>query len=456
MSVTGGVTQLDELHLTTDLADAYIASAATWNGKFTLPALTSGSVLFSDGTTIAQKNAQLFWDNTNNRLGIGTAAPNFKLTISDGTRTGGFNPSSGLNAFAFGTSTNHALIFSTNNNDVGRFFANGNFAIGTTTDAGFRLDVNGTARVSGDVTLSNKLNLSGNNFSSTYKILVNTQPSSGDLVSGVKNCFHDQVNFANFNLNSGTVYNSFVSNPTINQTNGANGITRGLYINPTLTSAADFRAIEWSNNSGWGLYGGGTANNYLAGNLGIGILALAGRKLIIGGNITGAVTSYGMLSVPTIQSDVTSSYRAFHSEPSVAASVTTSEIRHFTAVQGTFGLGSAVTTQVGYWAHSSLTGATNNYGFYGDIASGTGRWNIYINGTAANYMNGNLLLGTTTDVASSKLTIASTTQGFLPPRMTTTQKNAIASPAAGLVVYDTTLNKLCVRGAAAWETITSI
>lgn len=37
--------------------------------------------------------------------------------------------------------------------------------------------------------------------------------------------------------------------------------------------------------------------------------------------------------------------------------------------------------------------------------------------------------------------INSTTQGFLPPRMTTTQRNAIASPAAGLVVYDTTDNK---------------
>jgi hypothetical protein len=66
----------------------------------------------------------------------------------------------------------------------------------------------------------------------------------------------------------------------------------------------------------------------------------------------------------------------------------------------------------------------------------------------------NLLVGTTTDVASSKLTIDSTTQGFLPPRMTTTQKNAISSPAAGLVVYDTTLGKLCVY-TTAWETITS-
>jgi hypothetical protein len=32
-SITGGVTLLDELHLTTDLADAYISSASTWNAK---------------------------------------------------------------------------------------------------------------------------------------------------------------------------------------------------------------------------------------------------------------------------------------------------------------------------------------------------------------------------------------------------------------------------------------
>jgi hypothetical protein len=52
--------------------------------------------------------------------------------------------------------------------------------------------------------------------------------------------------------------------------------------------------------------------------------------------------------------------------------------------------------------------------------------------------------------------VTSTTRGFLPPRMTTAQKNAIAAPAHGLLVYDTTLQKLCVRGAASWETITSV
>jgi hypothetical protein len=65
-------------------------------------------------------------------------------------------------------------------------------------------------------------------------------------------------------------------------------------------------------------------------------------------------------------------------------------------------------------------------------------------------------IGGTLAVASAQLQMDSTTRGFLPPRMTTTQKNAIASPAAGLVVYDTTLGKLCVRTASSWETITSL
>lgn len=56
--------------------------------------------------------------------------------------------------------------------------------------------------------------------------------------------------------------------------------------------------------------------------------------------------------------------------------------------------------------------------------------------------------------ANKLLDLKSTTKAFAPPRMTTTQKTAIASPTAGMVVYDTTLNKLCVY-TTTWETITS-
>lgn len=51
--------------------------------------------------------------------------------------------------------------------------------------------------------------------------------------------------------------------------------------------------------------------------------------------------------------------------------------------------------------------------------------------------NGNVLIGTTTDVPSSLLNLSSTTKGFLPPRMTQAQRLAISSPAIGLQVYQT-------------------
>jgi hypothetical protein len=52
---------------------------------------------------------------------------------------------------------------------------------------------------------------------------------------------------------------------------------------------------------------------------------------------------------------------------------------------------------------------------------------------------------------SAQLQVESTVKGFLPPRMTTTQKNAIATPAAGLVVYDITTNKLCCYNGTTWN-----
>jgi hypothetical protein len=68
--------------------------------------------------------------------------------------------------------------------------------------------------------------------------------------------------------------------------------------------------------------------------------------------------------------------------------------------------------------------------------------------------NGALLVGTTANVSdpnlSAVLEASSTTRGFLPPRMTTTQKNAIGTPAAGLQVYDTTLNQMSYYNGTTW------
>lgn len=56
---------------------------------------------------------------------------------------------------------------------------------------------------------------------------------------------------------------------------------------------------------------------------------------------------------------------------------------------------------------------------------------------------------------SAILSLKSTSLGLLLPRMTTVQRDAISSPAAGLLIYNTTTNKLNVRAAAAWEAVTS-
>jgi hypothetical protein len=91
-----------------------------------------------------------------------------------------------------------------------------------------------------------------------------------------------------------------------------------------------------------------------------------------------------------------------------------------------------------------------------DTANVTTGYGIYQEGTTdQNYFGGVTGFGATANNVSAKVQIDSTTQGLLPPRMTETQRDAIASPAAGLIIYNTTTNKLNLRVASAWEIITS-
>jgi len=59
-------------------------------------------------------------------------------------------------------------------------------------------------------------------------------------------------------------------------------------------------------------------------------------------------------------------------------------------------------------------------------------------------------INTTTPDPSSILDISSTTRGILLPRMTTIQRNAINAPAAGLLVYDTQMNKFMGYNGTLW------
>jgi hypothetical protein len=62
-------------------------------------------------------------------------------------------------------------------------------------------------------------------------------------------------------------------------------------------------------------------------------------------------------------------------------------------------------------------------------------------------------IGTEAPNANALLDITSTTMAFMPPRMTTAQRDLIASPTEGMVVYNTTTHVLNFRNASAWAAV---
>jgi len=401
--------ELDELHnvkITTAANNnvlAYTSATDIWENKTVATALGFTPVPSTRNLTINGTTQDLSADRT-------FTISSSNIYNADGSLTGARTLT--LNSFAL-------TILGTTSS---RFFANGNVGIGTTTDAGYKLDVNGSARANSiffgaglpsvlsadpttaltNITTAGTSVRIGDNVGSTisgYQTYV-TSPGIADRQytsgEGGVMMLGSTLGFnRTFSPTSGTgVFNILRLSSTINQTGGASGITRGLYINPTLTAAANFRAIETT----------------------------AGRIVI---SDTATVTGTNATSLL----DLSQTWNTTGAPIALKVNITDT---------ASAALSDLISLQVG----GSVRFRVLKSGFFtfntgGEIA-------------------GNLTIGGSTIDASSQLEVRSVTKGFLPPRMTTTQKNAIASPASGLVVYDTTLGKLCVRGAAAWETITSL
>lgn len=102
------------------------------------------------------------------------------------------------------------------------------------------------------------------------------------------------------------------------------------------------------------------------------------------------------------------------------------------------------------------------YDFNANTTSAAIARGIYYNPTITNLRvaqhyawqntSGAMIVNSATPQASAVLQADSTTQGFLPPRVTTIQKNAIVTPANGLMVFDTDLGRPCFYNGA-WVTL---
>jgi len=64
-------------------------------------------------------------------------------------------------------------------------------------------------------------------------------------------------------------------------------------------------------------------------------------------------------------------------------------------------------------------------------------------------------IGTTNPVSTALLDLTSTSKGFLGPRMTATQRDAISSPAAGLLIYNTITNQYNIYNGTSWGAVGS-
>jgi hypothetical protein len=130
--------------------------------------------------------------------------------------------------------------------------------------------------------------------------------------------------------------------------------------------------------------------------------ATSTSAFLASGTFNGGATVRTFENSSTIGSSVITLYNAFHAAPSTAASAfTLANGALFSAGWTTTGAGSAVTNLAGFTALSTLGAVgTLNIGFRGQIAAASGNWNIYMDGTAINYLAGNLLVGTTTDSGS--------------------------------------------------------
>jgi hypothetical protein len=252
-SITGGITLLSELNLTTKLADAHINSAATWNAKIGGSGTTNYLAKFTASGTVGNS---LIYDNGTN-VGVGTTSPVAKLTILGSNSIGGSIPTSwaaissgrfgivnGNNSFYFDLSSTPYAELSTYNYSTGTTFPlvlqgnGGNVGIGSTSPL-------------------NKLHINDN---SGIRISSPTNSNFRGITFGATEADATEYSYIKYNPSSGEM--RYWANPT-----GFGGFT-SFYSN----------AIE-------------SMRITSAGNVGIGTTTPSGKLHVVGGSTTTSISN---------------------------------------------------------------------------------------------------------------------------------------------------------------------
>jgi hypothetical protein len=183
---------------------------------------TAGRVFFQNASNQLSQSANLFWDNTNNRLGINTATPTVDLDVSGSARIISNLGSSGTSFSIFYASPGNER-FRVQENGVVRF------------NDWYAFDNNTGLRILGGNSVTNTMSITALNIYNTANVTRNLLRVANNIT-----------------LSTGTTTDirMLTIDPTIDITGGTSTI-RGLYYNPTLTSitGVTHRAIETTTGS---------------------------------------------------------------------------------------------------------------------------------------------------------------------------------------------------------------
>jgi hypothetical protein len=342
------------------------------------PSGVGGAIQFSDGSAFSSDAANLFWDDTNNRLGVGTNVPSALLNVQN--------------------STNQVLL--------ARF-----------KDA---IDSTSYIDIKNDATLTD---YTGLYFGTSRKIM---SKQNGTLFISCDN----NISFINGLGSVGAI------TPTEFQIGSISGARLGIKGSGT-TFATNSLLVQ--NSAGTELF-----KVRDDGDVNIPDTAIIGALTLVSNKIIGT----------SIRLQPTSGYLSISKDASAAPANTIVYIKGSGTTAATTAL--LVQNSAGTPALTVEDGLDVKVRSTFRVLDTNGNnamimWGDGYSGTRTLWVNGSVGVGVLGNNASAKLQVDSTTQGFLPPRMTTTQKNAISSPASGLMVYDTDTNKLCCYNGTSWN-----
>jgi hypothetical protein len=431
---------------------------------------TGDATTLSDGT----QAMRIFQSTQNVFVGASTTDLGFKLSVSGSTLLRGSGTTSASYALATQNSSGGTTMVVNNA---------GNMLIGTTTDAGYRLDVNGTVRGQsglwgGDVFLGN---ISGSRF--LYL------PSGYGLYIGSVGNVPTVLGDSTFS----TTLNATINRFTLSHTLGSEQVTKLVggssvnHLNPVFDIVAsvtssppkeiDMRIYTdyYSGTQRWGNIILGHNGNNTAGNILMGTNIGNGSRLLVGGTVSGATlnTTRGVHVAPTLlATGNTTTLIGLDIQPTFTPGSFTGLTQLALRVSGgtqIIGSGSTGTTLSLFsvdGASGRLFDVTDDFSnslFSVNTSSGVPVIEAFANNSIVmgTYGSNTLVVsgtsvsvGTSTSNSTSVLNIVSTTKGVQFPRMTTAQKNSLTGATdilGGLVVFDTNTNKLCCYNGTTWN-----